>query len=147
MCGSEHVPKSGNWKGGVPLEVQEALKQQLSLSSSGGDKNDPSGEEAGAGAGAEAEILAQAEVLRFPISMGPLRRDLDKNDLPCYVVDCVFNRDVVQVGGCAMGGRRKGGEEGGRRRGEKKGEMEERSRRRSRRRRRRRSVVDICKCI
>ena len=102
----------------MPLEVQEALKQQLSLSSSGGDKNDPpSGEEAGAGAGAEAEILAQAEVLRFPISMGPLRRDLDKNDLPCYVVDCVFNRDVVQVGGCAMGGEKKGG----RRRGEKKG--------------------------
>lgn len=53
ICGSEHVPAAGNWAGGVPEEVKQALAQQ-------------------------SHTEEGAEVLRFPISMGPLRRDLDK---------------------------------------------------------------------
>ncbi|CAG9462092.1 unnamed protein product [Pedinophyceae sp. YPF-701] len=71
MCGSEHVPAAGDWSGGqVPLEVQEALEKQ--------------------------EMTEQdAQVLRFPISMGEVRNDLDNKGQPCSVIDCIFNAKVI----------------------------------------------------
>ena len=76
VLGSEHIPESGNWKGGVPENVKEALvKMDADAAEGGGEPSD---------------------VLRFPLSVGPLRRDLDAKDQPCFVIDCVFNLEVVR---------------------------------------------------
>ena len=43
---------------------------------------------------------ADAEALRFPLSAGKPRHDVDKKGQACMTVDCILNADVVkQVGG------------------------------------------------
>lgn len=38
----------------------------------------------------------QGDTLRFPLSLGPLRRDLDKKGEPCMTFDVILNLDVIK---------------------------------------------------
>jgi hypothetical protein len=42
-------------------------------------------------------VLAQAEALRFPLSMTPPMPDMDKKGEPCTVFDCCLNIDVIKM--------------------------------------------------
>jgi PIH1 N-terminal domain len=45
---------------------------------------------------------AANEALRFPLSVGERREDVDHTGAPCYVVDAIFNADIVRTAGCAL---------------------------------------------
>jgi len=76
ICSSDAVTAPGNWEGGaVPAAVRAHLEDPQSL---------------------EALSGADAEHLRFPLSLGEPRNDLDRQGDPCTVLDCVFNTDVVR---------------------------------------------------
>lgn len=46
---------------------------------------------------------ASKEALRFPVSVGERREDADHTGAPSYVVDAIFNSDVVRVQSCCCG--------------------------------------------
>ena len=67
------VPAPGDWKSGqIPQAVEEALDK-----ASEGDE-------------------AAAQSLRFPLSCGEPRSELDKEGEPCTVLDVVFNSDITK---------------------------------------------------
>mmetsp|Transcript_5182 Transcript_5182/g.9866 ORF Transcript_5182/g.9866 Transcript_5182/m.9866 type:complete len:426 (+) Transcript_5182:169-1446(+) len=73
VCGSPKIPAPGNWDNGkVPAQVQEAL-----------DKMEQENQEPG-------------DALRFPLSCGEVRNDLDKKGEPASVLDVVLNKDIVE---------------------------------------------------
>lgn len=85
VCGHPFVPLPGHWNevdgGLVPEEVEKAIAAAA--------------DEGGAG----------AEALRFPVSLGEARNDLDKKGLPCTVYDVVLNQEVIAAAGesrCAI---------------------------------------------
>ncbi|GAX75054.1 hypothetical protein CEUSTIGMA_g2498.t1 [Chlamydomonas eustigma] len=72
VCASDKVPAPGNWKSGqVPDEVQKALENR-------------------------AESGEEAESLRFPLSCGQLKADVDKKGDRCFSCDCILNADVLK---------------------------------------------------
>jgi len=73
MCGSSKVAAPGNWQNGkMPEEVEKALANVDNLSE------------------------GQADTLRFPLSLGPARTDLDRKGAPCTTYDVIFNLDVIK---------------------------------------------------
>jgi hypothetical protein len=76
VCGSLQVPAPGGWSAAaVPERVARVL-------------DDLNREAPGA-------IEEAEEVLRFPLSAGPLRSDTDRSGAPCSVADCVLNSAVL----------------------------------------------------
>ena len=80
VCGHAYVPLPGHWMGEngketglVPEEVEKAI------------------------AAAAEEHSAGAEAVRFPVSLGEARNDLDKKGVPCTVYDVVFNDEVIDA--------------------------------------------------
>ncbi|KAK9824576.1 hypothetical protein WJX72_011454 [[Myrmecia] bisecta] len=71
ICSSDRVAAPGNWeRGKVPDEVVEALAKA-------GDREG-------------------SEALRFPLSLGEARNDLDRKGDPCTLFDVILNSDVVK---------------------------------------------------
>ena len=68
---SSKIPAPGNWQHGVPEEVQKALETREDAVGSG------------------------SEHLRFPLSAGQAKQDLDKKGERCITVDCILNTDIV----------------------------------------------------
>lgn len=68
---SKKVPAPGNWQNGIPEEVQKALESREDSMGSG------------------------SEHLRFPLSAGQAKQDLDKKGERCVTVDCILNTDIV----------------------------------------------------
>lgn len=82
VCGHPFVPLPGHWTanensvdgaGIVPEEVEKAIAAAA--------------EEDGAG----------ADALRFPVSLGEARNDLDKKGVPCTVYDVVLNEEIIEA--------------------------------------------------
>jgi len=72
ICGCSKIPAPGNWdKGKIPEKAAKALEEL------------------------EEQEGEPADALRFPLSCGDMRNDLDKRGDPCSVVDVVLNADVV----------------------------------------------------
>eukprot|EP00798_Chlamydomonas_sp_ICE-L_P025828 gene25828-11504_t len=73
LCGSDKVAAPGNWYNGrVPDEVKSALENVDNLSD------------------------AEADTLRFPLSMGQAKNEVDKKGEHCTSFDCILNADVIQ---------------------------------------------------
>eukprot|EP00898_Chlorokybus_atmophyticus_P001587 jgi/Chlat1/2429/Chrsp17S02826 len=78
ICGSARVPAPGDWKSGVPEEVEKAIRE---LEEGGGEEG--------------GEVVAK-ESVRFPLSMSEAREDVDHSGEPSVVYDVVFNSDVLR---------------------------------------------------
>ncbi|KAK9836797.1 hypothetical protein WJX74_008282 [Apatococcus lobatus] len=73
VCHARQVPAPSNWsQGKMPSDISAALDKAR-----GGATDD-------------------TETVRFPLSMGPLRPDLDHKGDDCSVIDVVFNSDVLR---------------------------------------------------
>ncbi|KAG1670198.1 hypothetical protein FOA52_014974 [Chlamydomonas sp. UWO 241] len=79
VCCHDKVPAPGTgWSSGmVPEEVQNALARR---------------DEAAGGSSAEAD----AESLRFPLSAGQPKVDIDKKGERCVTFDCILNTEIVR---------------------------------------------------
>lgn len=72
ICGSDAVPAPGGWaNGAMPAEVEAALEK-------------------------ESLTKEESDMLRFPLSLGPPQRELDKKGEPCLALDMIFNAGVLR---------------------------------------------------
>lgn len=89
VCGSREIPAPGDWSDGkVPKDVVAALKEVE-------DSNEHT-------EAIRCDLECMNVVLlflcgRFPLSVGPGRRDVDKQGEGCVVFDCCFNLDVAMA--------------------------------------------------
>ncbi|GAQ82138.1 hypothetical protein KFL_001010230 [Klebsormidium nitens] len=77
VCGSDKVAAPGDWKNGVPKEVEEAMGEL------DGDPNMPTS-------------TSIDETLRFPLSLSDPFTSTDKGGAECTVYDIVLNSEVVK---------------------------------------------------
>merc|ERR1719482_1535220 len=76
--GSDAIGAPGDWSGAsMPKHVEEAMAKLES--------------------DAEGFSEADAQAVRFPLSLSEPRQEKDKAGAPCRVYDCVLNDDIMQV--------------------------------------------------